>query len=97
MPDKLIPASQFCEQHNIEVSFISLLHENGLLEMTTIEKKEFIPADRLQELEKFVRLHYEMDINLEGIDAITHLLEKIQSMQDEITMLKNRLRFYERD
>lgn len=93
--DDLIPADQFCTQHNIELSFISLLHENGLIEITTVEQTKFIPEDRISELEKIIRLHYELEINLEGIEAITHLLQKIESMQHEIAGLKNRLRLYE--
>jgi hypothetical protein len=50
---------------------------------------------QLTELEKLVRLRYELDINLEGIDAIIHLLKKLQGMQDEIIILKNKLRLYE--
>jgi hypothetical protein len=67
----------------------------GLTEITTIEQSRFIDTERLLDLEKFVRLHYELDINLEGIEAITHLLQKIKSLQEEINSLKNRLYLYE--
>ena len=91
----LIPASEFCTQYNIEFSFISMLHENGLIEITTVEENCFIPAESLSTLEKMTRMHYELDINLPGIEAISHLLERIENMQDEITVLRNRLRMYE--
>jgi hypothetical protein len=91
----LISADEFCTQYNIELSFISLLHENGLIEVTTVEQTKFIPEERIPELEKMIRLHYELDINLEGIEVITHLLQKIESMQHKMTDLKNRLRLYE--
>jgi hypothetical protein len=92
---KLIPANEFCANYNVSISFIRSLQENGLMDTTTIEETEYIAASRLQELEKIVRLHYEMDINLEGIESIIHLLQQIHSMQDEITVLRNRLRIYE--
>jgi hypothetical protein len=92
-----IPATQFCTSHNIEISFIRSLQESGLVEMTTIREEAFIPADHLQQLEKIVRLYYDMDINLEGIETITHLLQRMHSMQQEITNLRNQLRFYETD
>jgi hypothetical protein len=60
-----------------------------------IENAGFIEVEKLQQLEKFLRFHYEMDINLEGIETITHLLEKINAMNDEIQALRNRLRLYE--
>jgi hypothetical protein len=44
----------------------------------------------MQKLEKFVRLHYDLDINLEGIETINYLLEKIEKMQKEILELRNK-------
>jgi hypothetical protein len=93
--ENLIPADEFCASHHIEISFIRSLDETGLLEITTIEEKKYIHASQLQELEKIVRLYYDLDINLEGIETINHLLQRIDSMHDEITELRNRLRLYE--
>ena len=92
---KLIPASEFCANHNIEVSFIRSLHETGLMEITTIEETVYLQANQLQELERIVRLYFELDINLEGIQTINHLLQRINNMHGEITSLRNRLRLYE--
>jgi len=91
----LIAVDEFCANHNIEISFITSLQKNGLIEVTTIKETGFIDSDQLQQLEKIVRLYYELDINLEGIETINYLLQRINSMQDEIIMLRNRLRFYE--
>jgi hypothetical protein len=91
----LIPANEFCASHNIEISFIDSLQEVGLIEITTVQEIEYIQESQLNELEKIVRLYYELDINLEGIDTVFHLLQRINDMQDEITLLKNRLRLYE--
>ena len=94
---RLIPANEFCNYHNVEYSFINSLHEFGLIEITIIEENRFIDTESLTDLEKFVRLHYDLDINVEGIEAITNLLEKVKSMQHEINLLKNRLSMYEAD
>ena len=91
----LIAVTEFCVNHNIEVSFISSLQQNGLIEITTIKETEYIQESQLYDLEKIVRLYYELDINLEGIDTVIHLLQRMNDMQDEITLLKNRLRLYE--
>jgi hypothetical protein len=93
--ENLIAVNEFCINHNIEISFISSLQQNGLIEILTVKESRFIDPVQLQQLEKFVRLYYELDINLEGIETITHLLQRIISMQDEIIALKNRLRLYE--
>jgi hypothetical protein len=91
----LIAIDEFCASHNIEISFVSSLHQSGLIEIITIKESPFIEADQLQQLEKFVRLYYELDINLEGIETINYLLQRIGSMHDEITTLRNKLRIYE--
>jgi hypothetical protein len=91
----LITVDEFCAHHDIEISFISTLQQTGLIEITTIEETKYIDASQIQQLEKFIRLYYELDINLEGIETITHLLQRINSLQDEIIVLRNRLRLYE--
>ena len=90
-----IAVNEFCINHNIEVSFISSLQETGLIEIAFVEETAFIDADQLQQVEKFIRFYYDLDINLEGIETITHLLRRMNAMQDEITLLRNRLSLYE--
>ena len=88
--EELIPAKDFCIHHNIEYSFISSLENSGLISVRSIQRSVFIPADEMHKLEKFVRLHYDLDINIEGIETINYLLERIESMQQEILKLKNK-------
>ena len=95
--DPLIPADQFCTQHNIELSFISTLHESGLINIITVEQTQFIPEDHLPDLEKLVRLHYDLDINLEGLEAITYLMQRIENLQNELRQTRRKLRLYEDD
>jgi hypothetical protein len=93
--DDLIAVNEFCVNHNIEISFLNLLQQNGLIEISIIESKYFVEKEQLPRLEKFVRFYYDLDINLEGIETITYLLQRIEIQQNEIIQLKNRLRFYE--
>jgi len=93
----LIAVEEFCACHDIEISFISSLQQTGLIETTMIEGARFIDREQLQQLEKYIRFYYELDINLEGIESIMHLLQRVNAMHDEITQLKNRLRLYESD
>ena len=94
--EEMVAAKEFCISHNVEISFLHSLGESGLIEITTIEETAFINSDHLPELEKLVRLHYDMDINLEGIETIHHLLQQIKTMQNEMQALRNKLRMYER-
>ena len=89
--EELIPAKDFCMHHNVEYSFISSLEDSGLIRVTSVKRSSFIPVDEMHKLEKFVRLHYDLDINLEGIETINYLLERIESMQQEIVTLRNKI------
>ena len=89
--EELIPVKDFCIHHNIEYSFISSLENSGLISVTSVKRSSFIHVDEMHKVEKFVRLHYDLDINLEGIETINYLLERIEKMQKEIVNLKNKL------
>ncbi len=93
--EDLIAASDFCTYHKIEYSFINSLNEYGLITITTLHENRYIPLSELSRLEQFVRLHTDLDINLEGLEAISNLLQKIEGMQNELTALKNKLRMFE--
>jgi chaperone modulatory protein CbpM len=97
MPEHLISTQEFCTLYQVEYSFINSLQQHGLIEITTIDQHSFIDHDHLKNVEKLVRLHYDLDINLEGIEAITYLLNKVNNMQAEIMELKNKLSLYENE
>lgn len=94
-PKYLISIGEFCARNDIEISFVNSLQSIGLIEIKSIENNLYIDAKQLQLLEKFVQFHYELDINIEGIETITHLLQRVNYMHDEITVLRNRLSLYE--
>lgn len=91
----MISADEFCIYHNIEFSFMRNLQEYGMIELVTHQEVSYIPESQLEKLERILRLHQDLEINMEGIDTISHLLQKISQMQEEITLLRNRLRLYE--
>jgi hypothetical protein len=93
--EHLILASEFCAGHHIEVSFIESLAQHGLVNITTMEEQLAIPDTQLPSLEKMVRLHYDLDINLEGIETIFHLLERIEALQQEMHQMQKKIGLYE--
>lgn len=93
----MILASEFCIHHNIELSLIHSLNESGLIKITTIDEKLFVPESQLVRLEKIVLLYSEMSINVAGIETITYLLEQMQDMQQQLHLLTNKLSRYEND
>lgn len=94
--NNLVATTDFCGSHDIEISFINLLGEHGLVEIVSIEEKNYLQIDELKNIEKMVHLHYDLDINIEGIEAISHLLNRIDDLHQELTQLRNKLSFYDR-
>jgi len=95
--ENLIAANDFCVFYNIEYTFINSLQEAGLVHVTTVNQTTYIPKTELQKLEKIIHLHHDLEINIAGIEAITHLLERVEQMQEDMRGLRNRLRSYEND
>jgi len=91
----MIVLDEFCTSHQVEVSFVRTLEEHGLIETIIVNETLYIQENELSKLEQIVRLHQELNINSEGADAIINLLKRIENMQNEITVLRNKLRFYE--
>ncbi len=95
MSEEIIPIETFCSYYHVERTFIESLESYGLISISYKENQRFILKDELAELEKFSRMYYELDINIPGIDALKHLLEKIKELRQEADMLRARLRIYE--
>jgi hypothetical protein len=91
----MVMLDDFCASHQVEISFIHSLEENGLIETITVNEALYITSTELPKLEQITRLHQDLNINPEGIDAINHLLNHMEEMKLEIAHLRNRLRFYE--
>jgi hypothetical protein len=90
-----ISITTLCSQYEIELSFVNSLNQMGLIQIEVVEKDQCIHRDRISDLEKIIRLHYDLNVNLEGIDVVFNLLEKERALRDELTTLRNRLRIYE--
>ncbi len=93
--EQLIPADVFCVNYNVELTFINSLQESGLVQIEIVNETPFIYVEELPKLEKIVRLHYDLEINVQGIETIIHLLEQIEKTRNEVMQLKNRLSMYE--
>lgn len=96
-PKQFISVTTLCTQYGVEDSFIASLNQMGLIKIEIVEQSECIHLDRIGHLEKIVRLHRDLNVNIEGIDVVLNLLEKEKELRRELITLKNRLRLYEND
>ncbi|GHN02674.1 hypothetical protein WSM22_41630 [Cytophagales bacterium WSM2-2] len=88
--EHLITIEEFCTHYNVEVSFVHSLIDVGLVEITVIDQTHYLLKDQISSVEKMIRLHYDLDINIAGIEAISHLLQRINSLHEELAALKSR-------
>ncbi|MEZ4811607.1 MAG: chaperone modulator CbpM [Allomuricauda sp.] len=90
-PENYIAIKTFCQHHGVEESFIYTLHEFELLQIESKHDEPMLYMEELPILEKMVRLNKELDINPEGIQAVYQLLQQVEGLQKEITILRRKL------
>ena len=91
---KLVAVKEFCLHHNISNDFIIELYQNEIIELVTVKRTRFIPEKNLHTLEKIIRLHNDLEINLEGIQTILHLLSALEKKEAQLSTLRNQLEFF---
>lgn len=94
MSEKRILYSECIRIYQVEESFIDSLCDLGLIRLSDADNDRFVEYNELEELEQFIRWHNEMDINVEGIEALYHMLDRVKSLQSELEQLRSELRFY---
>ena len=95
--ENFIPVVQLCSLYKVETSFFNQLDEVGLIEIITVKKVSCLHQDRINDVEKMIRMHHELNVNIEGIDVVFNLLHKVDGLQNELDLVRNRLRLYEND
>lgn len=92
--NNLIRIKQVCTHYKVDNSFISALQDLGHIKVIARQNDQYIFQDQLKELESMIYFYTELKINIEGIDAIAHLLKQIRDLQDELSITKNKLSLY---
>lgn len=93
--EQLILVSRFCSLHQLELSFMDDIRQYELLPLILIEEEWYMEPAQLPAMERIVRMRQELGINMEGIEAIVYMLEKMEAMNHRIASLQNRLKQYE--
>ncbi len=83
MAKKVYYLKQVLEKIPFSENEINLFHEEGLVEIVEEDNEKFIQEDDIERLEVIRRLRDELGVNLEGIDVILHMRNRIISMQKD--------------
>jgi hypothetical protein len=93
--EQLILVSHYCQQTRTSLEFIESLQEYGFIQVLLIEEHNYVHPQDIVEIERVTRLQEELGINLEGIDALNHMLQKVDQLEKELKIVRDRLRIYE--
>ena len=92
---KTISVSKFCINYDIPQQFIDSLSKYDLVEIIEVETTKHIHIDDISRIERLMRIHFDLDVNFEGLDIINNLIDQINTLQNEVSRLKSRLELYE--
>jgi hypothetical protein len=87
--------THFCQHTSISDSFLKSLIDYNLISYKEMENDFYILDEEITEIERMHRLHDDLGINLEGLDVIKEMLNRLQKMEEEMAYLKKRLNIYE--
>lgn len=95
MDKEYIKITEICKWYKVERTFIRSLHEHGLVQIVEVDQEEVLTPEQIADVEKMIRMHYDLEINIEGIDVVYNLLNQVTDLQVEVHRLRNRLKKYE--
>lgn len=93
--EKLILVKELCRHYEVEISFFEQVESFGLLPVENISDEKYIHRKQLKNIEKILRLHHDLAINMEGIDVILNLMKKIKQLEKELEKTRSYLGLYE--
>lgn len=92
---KFISIKQLCDFYNINDVFVKRLEEFELIEVNYVRNEDQwgnLLEEHIKNFESLVRLHLDLNINVEGLHAISQLKARIQELEQELMELKFRKR-----
>lgn len=78
--------------YDIEVAFFDELEAVGLIQTEVVDRTTYLHYDELQKLEQFSNWHYDLEVNIPGLEIIHNLLDRIRLLQEENKRLSQGLR-----
>jgi hypothetical protein len=95
MSSELYRLTEYCTVHQLDRTFVQSLEEEGLIMVVHREEDSFVEEEQLRQLEVFTRWHLDMGVNIQGIDAMHHLVDRLREISRELDAVKLKLRLYE--
>ncbi len=78
-----ISRTQCIAAYHLEADFFDALCESELIRVVQSEDDWYLDEDDLDILERYAYLHYDLEINVAGLEVIDRLLRQIEDLQQK--------------
>jgi hypothetical protein len=86
-----ISREELVKIYNIEVTFFDELVDSGLLNVEMENEIRYLMYEDLPSFERFANWHYDLEINLPGLEVIHEMLRKMEDLKQKNRELMNKL------
>ena len=90
-----ISREEIIKIYKVEVTFFDNLEECGLLQTFEENNTKYLLFEELNNFEKFANFHYDLEVNIPGLEVIHQLLQQINALKNEKLQLQNRAKLPE--
>ena len=92
---QLIKFEDVCIHHDLDTGFVETIKTFEIINFIVKDNVHYIAIDDMPVIERVIRLHYDLQINMEGIAVINRMRSKIENLQETIQKLQNKLAVYQ--
>lgn len=75
-----ISREELVQIYNIEITFFDELVDSGLLNIEMDNEIRYLMYEDLPTFERFTNWHYDLEINLPGLEVIHNMLQKMENL-----------------
>ncbi|WP_394665169.1 chaperone modulator CbpM [uncultured Chryseobacterium sp.] len=86
-----ISREELVKIYNVEITFFDELVNSGLLNIHTENEIRYLMYEDLPLFERFTNWHYDLEINLPGLEVIHEMLKKMDDLRQRNRELMNKL------
>jgi len=86
-----ISREELVKIYNIEITFFDELVDSGLLNIQMENEIRYLMYEDLPSFERFANWHYDLEINLPGLEVIHDMLKKMEDLKHRNRELMNKL------
>ncbi|MEO7175315.1 MAG: chaperone modulator CbpM [Saprospiraceae bacterium] len=81
--------------YQVEPKYFRALAAEGIIEIHQFEQADYIDEDKIRHLERILRLQKDLNLDIDSVDIIFTLLNRIEGLNAELNSLRNKIEFYE--